>query len=265
MLTWSLFKYDGVYMTWVSYSQNFEDVILMRAFSDVAQGFYIDVGAQHPLIDSVSRAFYEKGWRGIHVEPVPAYAQALREDRPDETVVQAMLGERNDRLRFYEIPNTGLSSSVQSIAQAHAAHGFRVEETEVEQTTIASIFDNAGDQPIHWLKIDVEGNELSVLRGWLRHPARPWTVVMESTLPLCQSPTHQTWESHLRARGYSFVYFDGLNRFYLHKKHLDLKPKFNHGPCVFDDFSLSGLSSAPFCNHVLAAQEMLLQSTVDNK
>ena len=237
----------------------------MRAFGDMTQGFYIDVGAQHPLVDSVSRAFYEKGWRGIHVEPVPAYAQALRQDRPDETVVQAVLGKRKGRSIFYEIPDTGLSTSVQSIAQEHAAHGFRVVETEVEQTNLAFVFDNAGDHPIHWLKIDVEGNELSVLRSWLRHPARPWVVVVESTLHLCQSPTHQTWESYLRVRGYSFVYFDGLNRFYLHKDHLDLKPKFSHGPCVFDDFALSGLASASFCTHVLATQEMHLQSTANNQ
>lgn len=83
----------------------------MRAFGDIEEGCYIDVGAQHPLIDSVSRAFYEKGWRGIHVEPVPAYAQALRQDRPDETVVQAVLGNRNGRIIFYEILDTGLTSN----------------------------------------------------------------------------------------------------------------------------------------------------------
>lgn len=237
----------------------------MRTFSDIEEGFYIDVGAQHPIIDSVSRAFYEKGWRGIHVEPVPAYAQALRRDRPDETVVQAVLGKCQGRSVFYEIPDTGLSTSVQSIAQEHAAHGFRVVETEVAQTNLAFVFDNLGDHPIHWLKIDVEGNEISVLRGWLRHPARPWVVVVESTLPLCQTPTHQTWESYLRVRGYSFVYFDGLNRFYLHNDHLDLKTKFSHGPCVFDDFTLSGLASASFCTHVLATQEIHLKSTVNNQ
>ena len=55
-------------MTFVSYAQNFEDVMLWRALSDVKQGHYIDIGAQDPVINSVSLAFYEAGWRGIHVE-----------------------------------------------------------------------------------------------------------------------------------------------------------------------------------------------------
>ena len=34
-----------------SSAQNFEDVMLYRALGDVETGFYIDVGAQDPIID----------------------------------------------------------------------------------------------------------------------------------------------------------------------------------------------------------------------
>ncbi|BCG81534.1 FkbM family methyltransferase [Mesorhizobium sp. 113-3-3] len=69
-----------------SYAQNFEDVILWRALEHVERGFYIDIGAQDPVVDSVSLAFYERGWRGIHVEPSANYAEKLRAARPDEEV-----------------------------------------------------------------------------------------------------------------------------------------------------------------------------------
>jgi len=49
-------------MTFVSYAQNFEDVLLWRALHDVEHGRYLDVGAHDPVIDSVSLAFYEAGW-----------------------------------------------------------------------------------------------------------------------------------------------------------------------------------------------------------
>ena len=61
-------------MTFVSYAQNFEDVILWRALKHVKEGFYVDIGAQDPVINSVSLAFYEHGWRGVHVEPHSGYA-----------------------------------------------------------------------------------------------------------------------------------------------------------------------------------------------
>lgn len=59
-------------MTIISYAQNFEDVRLWRAFSDVTAGRYLDIGTQDPVQDSVSLAFYERGWRGVHVEPTPS-------------------------------------------------------------------------------------------------------------------------------------------------------------------------------------------------
>jgi len=58
-------------MTFISYAQNYEDVMLWRALKHVERGFYIDVGACSPDQHSVTRAFYEKGWHGINVEPNP--------------------------------------------------------------------------------------------------------------------------------------------------------------------------------------------------
>ncbi|MCL4526987.1 MAG: FkbM family methyltransferase [Gammaproteobacteria bacterium] len=241
-------------MTWISYAQNFEDVMLRRALQHVDRGFYIDVGAQHPRIDSVSRTFYEMGWRGVHVEPVANYAKLLREDRPDETVIQVALGESKGEVSFYEIPETGLSTIDAAIAEEHAQQGFSVHTIDMPLRTLASVFRQAKGTEIHWLKIDVEGAEERVLRGWGRSKARPWVVVVESTLPLTKTATHATWEPLILRHGYRMMYFDGLNRFYLSDIHPELRPHFSYGPCVFDDFTLSGLASAPFCHHILGKQ-----------
>ena len=58
----------------LSYAQRFEDFHLWRCFGDRSDGFYIDIGAGHPVYDNVSFAFYLAGWRGITVEPNPALA-----------------------------------------------------------------------------------------------------------------------------------------------------------------------------------------------
>ena len=89
---------------------------------------------------------------------------------------------------------------------------------------------------IHWLKIDVEGMEADVLIGWKAHPARPWVVVVEATEPNSQTLTCHLWESFLIDRDYTFVYFDGLNRFYVSGHHTELKPVFAIPPNVFDGF-----------------------------
>jgi FkbM family methyltransferase len=219
-----------------SYAQNFEDVMLWRALGRVENGFYIDVGAHDPVVDSVSKAFYEHGWRGIHVEPLPEYAVALRLDRPDERVIEAVLAAQVGTQTFYHIPQTGLSTGTQEFATRHKNSGWQVNEISVPATTLAGVFTEAGDRPIHWLKIDVEGMEADVLAGWGKHPARPWVVVIEATEPSSQTPNWRVWEPLVFSMDYEYVYFDGLNRFYISAQHQELTPMFDIPPNIFDGF-----------------------------
>ncbi|WP_421873076.1 FkbM family methyltransferase [Nitratireductor rhodophyticola] len=232
-------------MTFVSYAQNFEDVILWRALKHVEKGFYIDVGAQDPVIESVSLAFYENGWRGVHVEADPHYAQLLREARPDEDVIEAAAGREDGEIEFFAVADTGLGTGDKNVARTHEADGRIVKPSRVRCMRFNQILDRYGEQAIHWLKIDVEGMEESVIDGWGSSKVRPWVVVVESTFPLTTKQNHSTWEPKLFALGYEFCYFDGLNRFYVSKEHPELKVSFGPGPNFFDDFVLG--SALHFC------------------
>ncbi len=231
-------------MTLVSYAQNFEDVMLWRALRHVGPGVYVDVGAQHPVIDSVSKAFYEQGWRGVHIEPVSRFAELLRADRPDETVLQVALSDREGTLELNVIAGTGLSTAVDHYAERHQLErGFAHQRVRVPTLTLASALGQLAGQQVHWLKIDVEGFEAQVLRGWDSTVLRPWIIVVEATVPNSTAPDYQAWDPILVAADYRFVYFDGLNRFYVAAEHADLASAFAAPPNVFDDFELSGQAS----------------------
>lgn len=233
--------------TLISYAQNFEDVMLWRALKHVENGFYIDIGAQDPVIDSVSLGFYEHGWRGVHVEPTPEYAQKLRDARPDETVVQAAIGDSNALIPFFEIAGTGISTGDADIAHRHEAAGYTHKRIDVPCIKLASLLDRYATRDIHWMKIDVEGMERSVLSSWAPSAVRPWLVVVESTLPLSQEQSHTAWEGIVLGLGYRFAYFDGLNRFYVSQRHEELLGSFAMPPNVFDRFVLAGTGSHSFC------------------
>ena len=87
----------------ISFAQNFEDVILQRALSGVVSGYYIDIGAQDPIVDSVSNHFYSLGWSGINVEPVPAFANALRDARPRDVIIEKAITDAVGSIEFFEI------------------------------------------------------------------------------------------------------------------------------------------------------------------
>ncbi|ESY94431.1 FkbM family methyltransferase [Mesorhizobium sp. LNHC229A00] len=227
-----------------SYAQNFEDVILWRALKSVERGFYIDIGAQDPVQDSVSLSFYEQGWRGVHVEPVAAYAAKIRAARPDEEVIEAAIGTDTGHLTFHEFPGTGLSTGDVAIAKQHVEAGFEMKERLVPLVSLQNLLDRHAERVVHWLKIDVEGMESVVIESWGASAVRPWIVVVESTLPLSRERSHAEWQPHLKGLGYDFVYFDGLNRFYVSEGHPELKGSFGPGPNHFDQFVFPASSTS---------------------
>ena len=254
-------------MSFISYAQNFEDVMLWRALKHVQNGFYVDVGAQHPIIDSVSKAFYEHGWRGIHFEPVPKYAELLRNDRPDETVFQVALSETDGTLELNIFPDTGISTAVNAIAECHRIeHGIEYERMQVPVLTLKSALNSIKDRDVHWLKIDVEGFEEKVLKGWDSQILRPWIIVVEATMPNSSITNYEAWESIIISANYKFVYFDGLNRFYVAEEHSELNDSFLSPPNVFDGVRLSGFASSELCRGLLEGQKLMedtLQSKID--
>lgn len=219
-----------------SYAQNFEDVMLWRALGRVENGFYIDVGAHDPVVDSVSKAFYEHGWRGVHVEPLINLADSLRNERPNDVVLNAVLSSKTGSHLYYDVSGSGLSTGNKEVAVRHQIDGWKINEVKVQALTLDDVFNFVESNEVHWLKIDVEGMEEEVLLGWEKSKTRPWIVVIEATEPNTEIPTWKLWEHHLLGKEYMPVYFDGLNKFYLHKQHMHLRNCFNTPPNVFDKF-----------------------------
>ncbi len=228
-------------MAFVSYAQNFEDVLLRRVFKDVAKGFYIDVGAAWPDMHSVTKAFYLMGWRGINIEPNPELYTQLLVKRPEDINVQLAVSDQKGVVGFNLFPETGLSTLDSKIAHEHIKENYRCQQISVSVCSLSNIWESyvPKNQDVHFLKVDVEGLEGAVLRGNDWSVNRPWIVLVESTLPLSQVTTHQDWESILTEASYSFAYADGLNRFYVDKSHPDLLAAFEYPPNVFDEFVLA--------------------------
>ncbi|MCC2958639.1 FkbM family methyltransferase [Massilia sp. IC2-477] len=232
-------------MTLISYSQNSEDVLLWRALGHVQNGFYIDVGANDPEEHSVTKAFYDAGWRGISIEPLPSFHQAFLEQRPRDVNLAIAAGAANGELTLYDTPQVrGWASPEASVAELHRSEGHEVVEMTVPVRTLASVCEEYVRGDIHFLKIDVEGFEGEVIKGMDFARWRPWVLVIEATLPNSRETNHAAWDALVTSQGYRFVWFDGLNRYYVADEHPELLQHFGIQPNVFDEFISHHLDKA---------------------
>ena len=240
----------------LSYAQNAEDVVLERAFADVEEGFYIDVGASVPEDDSVTFHFYLRGWHGVNVEPDADDYEQLSAARDRDVNLRAAVGPGEEPLDFYPSVIRGHGT----VDPGEGGDRRDSEIVQVPQISLARIFDQyAPPAGVDFLKVDVEGWEAKVLASgdWERH--RPRVVLVEA-VDATGNATHETWEPALLAVGYIHALFDGVNRFYSRDEDAArLLPRLSAPANVLDNWRQAGLVEA---QHRLQAKIAELEAAV---
>jgi FkbM family methyltransferase len=214
---------------WVdfSYAQHLEDYHLAQAFTGQSFGFYIDIGAGHPIADNVSCWFYLQGWRGLIVEPQPSLLELYAFIRPRDVTLGKVIGRSEGWVDFYFVDRLhGFSTMRPEVARAVQSLGVRSKVQTLPMTTLATLCREYQVGQIDFLKIDVEGAEADVLAGadWQRW--RPRVVLLEALAPGTLAEAWHEWEPYLLSQGYAFVLFDGLNRFYVAEEESGLRERF---------------------------------------
>jgi FkbM family methyltransferase len=216
----------------LSYAQRFEDFHLWRCFGGKTGGFYIDIGAGPPVYDNVSFAFYLAGWRGIAVEPNPTLAALNRAVRPGDHLYEGLCGAAAGEATLYlQREFHGLSTTIAEHAQAAEKEvGRSAEAIARPVTTLAALCRQHAPPEIDFLKIDVEGAEADVLRGADFARFRPKVIVVEAIKPFTLEPAWDEWEPLLSRHGYSYVWDDELNRYYVAAEARALADRLAEGP-----------------------------------
>lgn len=222
-----------------SYAQNFEDVLLRRALQDVPVGHYIDVGAGHPVHNSVTKLFYDAGWSGINIEPLPVLARSLAERRPRDVTVQAAVTTAD--VDTVDLTVVELWDELSTIrperAGQLAAEGRLVSTTAVPAVRLDDVVAKHPVDEIHFLKVDVEGAELDVLETLDLTGTRPWIIVVEVVSGGGENNSRDAVRTHVESSSYRWAYFDGLNDFFVAAEHAEaLLPRFAVPVNVTDDF-----------------------------
>ena len=214
-----------------SFSQNFEDVYIYRAFSEITDGFYIDAGAFDPLVDSVTKMFYDLGWSGINLEPGPTFPSLACRIR-DLNLPYALTDKEGKIEYYYNASDPGTSTTAQSNMPSESSYQQPYDVVSMTLTSLVKA--HAPDRHIHFLKLDIEGSEWDVLRSTDWHVIRPELIIVESSKPYTNIRRDQGWAEHMKSFDYEEVFFDGINTYYLRKESLFRRDAFNYPVNVLD-------------------------------
>lgn len=147
--------------------QEGENIILERIFAKKKKGFYIDVGAHHPIRFSNTFNLYQRGWIGINIEPNKKNIRYFEKYRPRDINLNIAINNNNKKTVYYQFNDPALNTTDIKIKNLRVKHGLAYKKNKINTDTLKNVLLEhcKKNQIIDLLKIDVEGNELEVLKS----------------------------------------------------------------------------------------------------
>lgn len=207
------------------YSQYLQDKFINEVlFPNMEKGYFIDIGA-HDGISLSNTYFFEsqKLWNGICFEPNPVIFESLKKNRTCE-VKNACVGDANKEVVFCKVdgPSNMLSGIFEHYNDLHlkriqaeiANYGGSYELIKVDMLRLSDQLE-AG-QEVHYLSIDTEGNELSILRSIDFKKNKFISITVENNY---RDPSIHNF---LKSRGFTLLTRIKMDEVYIHRSYYSL-------------------------------------------
>ncbi len=202
---WDYFRHQK------SYSQDGEDVVLAAYYHGRKRhkGFYVDVGAHHPVRFSNTWMYYRRGWRGINIDPTPGSMRPFRFFRRRDINLEIGIGRHLTQLTFYCFNEPALNTFDEALAkQRDTGKPYRiVKKVSVPVEPLARVLDAnlPPGQQIDFFTIDVEGLDLEVLESndWTKY--RPEFILVEDPEFSPGQPAESAVYHFLKSKNYEMI------------------------------------------------------------
>jgi hypothetical protein len=211
--------YGDLLHTDFSFSQNFEDVRLLRAFAQQPEGFFVDVGSAHPVEDSCTFLFDRMGWSGICIDAMPQREDLYQSIRTNSKLITSVINDGTSAKFYYTRhangDSTGLSTTSLEVAEKLKEDGFWVEEISIPGTTLKDLLkDQNVKKNFEILTMDLEGTAIQALQYGFFEEFRPKVICLESTTPRSPVKDYELID-YVKSNNYSEIVHDGLNSFFV--------------------------------------------------
>jgi FkbM family methyltransferase len=158
-------------------------MVLRGIFGAKKDGFYVDIGAHHPIYFSNTYHFYLKGWRGINIEATPEVISQFNQLRKKDLNLNVCIGpESGKEVTFFEFDQPALNTTIEDVANESEKRGFKLTRKRKMTTQNINEIIKANlpsGKEIDFLSIDIEGLDEMVLGTLDFDKYKPKVIVVE--------------------------------------------------------------------------------------
>ena len=200
----------------ISYSQAGEDMILNCIFLSKRNGFYVDVGANHPTRASNTCFFYKKGWTGINIDAFPDAIKLFRKQRRKDINIETGVNDLKGTLNFYMFKDSSYNTLNEEWVDEIKKWSSLKEVKRITVKPLFLILSQLNITSIDFMSVDVEGLDLNVLKSNDWNSFRPKVVLVEDFNPGINIINSTIYE-YMSTLGYVYFCKTVTNAFYIEK------------------------------------------------
>jgi len=184
-----------------------EQILVREFFGNKSHGFYVDVGANDPIIESQTYHLEESGWHGLLIEPLTSYCDRLKANRKGIVIQHACSAPENHNKVLKLLVAGGHST----LNENPIALGTKTNESvEVVCKTLDSILEhNDVAKHFDFISIDIEGHEMEMFKGFTLEKWQPQLVLLEDHV------TNHDKHAFMVRNHYQLLMRTGLNSWYV--------------------------------------------------
>ena len=156
------------------------DILIENIFRNQKNGFYIDVGCQHPIKNNNTYLLHKRGWSGINIDLDKDNIDLFNVSRiSDDNINIAASNKINEVDLFFFHKKSPINTIDKRTSQFQKAKISSIKK--IKTNTLNNIIKSSkySNKKIDLLSIDVEGHELPVLEGLDFNKYRPNVIVVE--------------------------------------------------------------------------------------
>ncbi len=200
-----------------SFSQEGEDVVIDRLLDYKKDGFYVDLGAHHPICYSNTLKFYVKGWHGLNIDAMPGSMKLFQKIRPRDINIEAGISDYDADILYFDFQEKALNTFDSELAKSHIDKGHKLErQIHVKTKPINSLLDMyvPAGQSIDFMDIDIEGFDTKIVSAidWKKY--RPSLVLVEAPSQAQNAVDKLNCFSALTESGYKLIATTGRTCIY---------------------------------------------------
>ena len=154
-------------------------MILDIIFNDLKKGFYIDIGANNPFVQSNTYHFYRKGWQGINVDALPDSMRPFNKFRKRDINIENAISDTEEVLEYYMFSSTFYNCFSKEEAEKRKSVSKLLEVRKLKTQKLSDLLDKQIIQNIDFMSVDVEGFDLEVLKSNNWDKYRPKVILTE--------------------------------------------------------------------------------------